>query len=252
MSIYYRPPTNPNKSYAERRAERQQQDAEQRAAQKNEPIGRDPFYSLSADQRRAIRRSEEQGHREGEQRAAIETQATMQAAIENTPQHLRRPENVYEHLIAEHENQSYRPDVANRIKRFKRLAAERAREIDREMADKLRRYEVETNPETKPAREHWERASASAETDEERQQWARLRGLIDGGGAAAYWDQVSPIMQARLQKAKQNWDGQISEQAVTMAKSRAMSEQLAEIEELQVPSPVVTEQTETPQTGLST
>ena len=102
------------------------------------------------------------------------------------------------------------------------------------MADKLRRHEVESNPETQPAREHWEKASAGAETNEEREVFARLRGLIDGGAAASYWGQVAPIMQARLQKVQAAVIEQAAKVGPMAEEARVLAEQERATEELQV------------------
>lgn len=224
MSIMYcKPPTNPDgsrKSYVQRRAERQQQDAERRLAQKGEPIIRDSIYNLPAHERSRLRHAEEQGRREGMERAAIEEAARKQVEYESIPEHLRRPENIFNRLIAEHEDFAYRPEVASRIKKFKKLAAEREKEIDAEMESKLRRYEAENNPETKPAFEHWERASASAETNEEKEQWARLKGLIDAGSADSYWDEVAPVMKAQLDKIQSDTINHAAKQAPLAKKQK--------------------------------
>lgn len=221
------------KTYAQRRAERRQQDAERRA-QTDEPITRDPIYNLPADERRRLRRAEEQGREEAKHLIAIEEREKMQAAIDATPEHLRRPKNIYHSLCAAHEQAAYRPDVAARIKRYRKLAAEREREIDLEMADKLRKYEAANNPETKPARNHWEKASAGAESEEEKREWARLHFLIEGGAANRYWSEVAPIMQARLHKMQKSWDEQIGKQAAIVGETKAMANELAQVEVLQV------------------
>ena len=197
---------------------------------------RDPIYDLPAYERRRLRRAEEQGRREGMERNAIEEAARKKAEYESIPEHLRRPENIFNRLIAEHEDFSYRPDVANRIKKFKKLAVEREKEINAEMADKLRQYEVENNPETKPALEHWERANVSAETEEQKQEWARLKGLIDSGHASLYWDEVAPIMQSRLTEMENCWEKQVENQAIAIEDTKAMAGEMERFRELQVTS----------------
>lgn len=126
MTIYYRPPTNPDGSKmtcAQRRAERRAANAERRAQQKQEPIGHDPIFDLPCDERRRLRRTEQQGRQEGEQRAAIEAKEQCRAEIAATPEHLRRPENVFSRLLSEWESKSYRPEIARKIRHYKKLEA---------------------------------------------------------------------------------------------------------------------------------
>lgn len=237
MSIMYcKPPTHNGQkmTYQERRAERHAADAERRSQKKQEPIGREPIFELPCDERRRLRRAEQQGQVEGEQRAAIEERAKKQAEHDATPIHLRRPENIFSRLIAEWDSKSYRPDVARKIKNYRKLETQRGKEIDAEMAERLRQYDVENNPETESAREHWEKASAAVETEEERQEWARLKGLIEGGGAMDYWDQVAPIMQARLETIQAAIVEQAGRQAPLAEEAAALADKQKASEELQV------------------
>ena len=203
------------------------------------PPNRIPFYDLPETERRAIRRAEEQGRLEGQQLANLQEAARQQAVIDATPPHLRRPDNIFTRLIAEWQSKAYRPDVAHKIKIYKEKEVEREREIEIEMADKLREFEVMNNSETKPAREHWEKANAAAESPEEKREWARLKGLIDGGGANQYWQQCQPLIEKRLAAIQQRMDEQIGKQAIVVGESKALAVELESVSELQI-------QTETP------
>ena len=50
----------------------------------------------------------------------------------------------------------------------------------------------------------------------------------------SYWDEVAPIMQARLAKLQEQWDGQIAKQAATVAESKALAAEVEAVSELQV------------------
>ena len=169
--------------------------------QRGEPTARDPIYDLPLNQRRRLRRAEEQGRREGEQRAATTEQAAKEAALAQIPEWQTRPRNQWRDLIELRKPDAWRKDVAHRIKVYEKEAQIEDERIDRLMEEKQKRHELESAPEYAKALAHWERASANADA-EERQEFARLRGLIDGGGAAHYWDQVMPLMQARLTKVQ--------------------------------------------------
>lgn len=237
MVMYVRLPCNEDgsqKSYAQRRAERREQDAARRAAQKQETPTHEEFYAMSYEQRKAMRLAAEQGKVESRQLAAIEEATARQAAIDATPEHLRRPENIFTRLIAEWQSKSYRPDVAAKIKVYTEKEVGRDREIEAEMADKLRQYEVENNPETKPAREHWQKASAGAETDTERREWALLHGLIDGGAANRYWELAQPILERRLQSIEKKIVEHAGRQAPLAEEGKALATALEDTSALQV------------------
>lgn len=236
MSIsYVRPPCNPDgsrMSYAQRRAERKQQEAENHAAQKGEPT-RAAIFDLPADERRRLRQAEEQGRREGEQRAAIEEQSRQQAEFDATPEHERRPRNQWRDLIEKRKPDAWRKDVAHRIKIYEREAKREDERIDALMAEQWKRHELESAPEYARALAHWDRASMNAESEAERQQFARLKGIIDGS-PNQYWDEVAPIMQARYERAKSQLDEQIGKQAIVVGESKAMAEALEAVSELQI------------------
>jgi hypothetical protein len=105
------------------------------------------------------------------------------------------------------------------------------------MAEKLRRYELESAPEYARALAHWERASTGAESEQERQEFARLKGLIDGGGALTYWDQVAPLMRARLEKMQAAVVAHAAKQAPLADEAKALAEMEKATEELQVEEP---------------
>jgi hypothetical protein len=245
MVMYVRLPTNPDgtqMNFKQRSAARRAADAERRAAEKHEAPTRDPFYDLPESERRAIRRSEEQGRVEARQLAETARQVKRQAEYDATPEHLRRPENIFTRLIAEWESKSYRPDVAAKIKAYREKEAQREREIGIEMADKLREFEVENNPETKPAREHWQKASAAADTDEERREWARLKGLIDGGAAGTYWQEAQPILERRLTLIGEKIVEHAGRQAPLDEEGRVLNSALEDAGALQVKDETTNEQ----------
>ena len=241
MAIYYRPPTNPDGSkmnFQERRAARRATERQQ-----EQPAPRPDLYNLSSDQRRAMRRSEEQGRREGARCAAIEEQAKRQAEYDALPEHEKRPPNPWRELIEKRKPDAWRKDVARRIKIYEREARIEDERIDALMAEKKKRYDLETAPEYARALAHWERASMNADT-EEQTELARLKGLIDGGGANEYWDQVAPLMQSRLHKVQSAVIEHAARQEPLAQEAAALADKQKIAEELQVKEPAVTEATE--------
>jgi hypothetical protein len=107
-------PDGTKMTYEQRAAARRAADA-QRQRQKQEPAPRDPIFDLPEDQRRAIRQAEKQGREEARQLAAIQEAARKQAEIDATPEHLRRPENIFRKTIELLRPTAYRPDTARRI-----------------------------------------------------------------------------------------------------------------------------------------
>jgi len=234
MAIYCKPMVNLDgtpMTYEQRAAARRAADAQR---QKQQPAPRPDFLDLPEDERRAIRRAEQRGREEARQLAAIEEASRKQAEFDATPEHLRRPENLCRKTIELLRPHRYRPDVARRIAELEREAEERDREIEYEMVEKLRRYEVENNPQTKPAREHWQGASADAETPQEKVEWSRLRGLIEGGAVNRYWTEVQPIMERRLQKLEARIAEHAARQAPMIQEATALAEKRKTTEALQV------------------
>lgn len=221
-------------SYEQRRAARRADDAERRAQQKNETPTRDSFYNLSYDERRNIRRSEEQGRREGAQRAAIEEQAKKQAELDAVPEHERRPRNQWRDLIELRKRDAWRKDVAHRIKIYEREARAEDERIDAIMAEKKKRHEVESHSEYARALGHFERASQGAESEQEREGFARLHGLIEGGDFAGYWRDCQPLMEQRLQRIREQVVEQAARQAPLAEEARELAAEQRAAEELQV------------------
>lgn len=224
-------------TYRERRADRRAADAERRAQQKQEPMGRDSIFDLSYDERRRLRRAKKQGQREGEQRAAIEEQAKKQAEYDALPEHEKRPPNKWRQLIELRQKDVGRKDVARRLKVYEREAKIEDERIDAIMEEKKRRHELESAPEFAQALAHWESASANAESEEEREEWARLKGLIEGGGALDYWGQAHPILERRLAKIQESFGNQIERQSEIVNETKALADEVEAVAELQV-SPV--------------
>lgn len=216
---YYRPMTDANGlklNYEQRRTLRRQQEAERRAARKAEPQARSEIYNLPYEQRRVLREQERQGKREGEllaKQAAEDARKRQEAAI---PDYERRRENVYTKLIKEWSNKAHLPDVARKLARYRQLEAEEEAKIDAEQAAKLRQHLLDTDPEVIKAREHFASAIAAAETPEEQAEWAKCRGLIDGGASGEYWARASELLNARLQR--------IQARAAAEAEGRAEAE----------------------------
>lgn len=245
MVMFVRLPTNEDgsrKSYAQRRAERRQQDAERRAQQKNEPPTHDAIYELPFDERRRLRRAEQQGRREGEQRAAMEAEAKRQAEFDALPVHEQRPVNSWRLLIEQWKSQEHRPEVRRKLEKYRIEAEREDARIDAMLAERKRQYEIDNDPEVQKARTHLESVQAGIETEEERNEFARLSGLLAAGQSGQYWTDVAPICQLRLRKMQERWDEQIAAQAVTVAETKAMAEQLATMEELQVKQEETTNQ----------
>lgn len=237
MTVYYRPPTAPDGSkmtFAQRQAARRAADIEHRAAQKQEPPTRDPIFELPFADRQRLRRAEAQGRREGEQRAAVEERAKRQAEFDALPDHEKRPPNKWRQLIELRQKDVGRKDVARRIKVYEREAKIEDERIDAIMEERRKRHELESAPEYAKAIAHWESASANAESEEERQEWARLKGLIEGGGAMDYWGQVSPIIQARLERVQAAVVEQAGRQAPMATEAKELAEKQKATEELQV------------------
>ncbi len=238
---YYRPPTNPDgsrMSYKQRKAARQAADMERRAREKaTDRAGEKPaddFYNLPFEDRRAIRQAQEQGRKEGRQRAAIEKQAKQQAEYDALPDHEKRPPNYWRRLIELRKPDAWRKDVARRIREYKRQAEIEDARIDAMMEGRKRQYELENQPEYAKALAHWERAHVAAKTEQEKEEWARLKGVIEGGGAMSYWDQVAPIMAARLAEAQERWNGQVAKQAAIVGETKALAAEVEAVNELQV------------------
>ena len=138
-----------------------------------------------------MRRAEEQGRRERPN--SLPLSKSKQAAEDDaTPEpEWHGPANQWRDLIELRKPDAWRKDVAHRIKVYEREAKIEDERIDRLMEEKQKRHELESAPEYAKALAHWERASTDADADEQ-QELARLKGLIDGGGAAHYWDEVAP------------------------------------------------------------
>jgi len=237
LTIYYRPPTNQDgsrKSFTQRRAERRQQDTERRATQMQEPTDRDSIFNLPYHERRQLRRAERQGQYEAEQNRRIEEQTKRQAEIDALPEHEKRPGNPWRDLIELRKKDSWRKDVAQRIKVYEREARIEDERIDALMAEKKRRHELESDNEYAKALAHWERADQSAENEDERESLARLRGLIEGGDFGGYWQECQPLMESRLQRIREQMVEQAAEQAPFAEKSKVLAEQQKAAEELQV------------------
>jgi hypothetical protein len=235
--MYVRLPCNEDgstMSYAQRKAQRQRQDAERRAAQNGEPTGRDPFFDLPLNERRRIRQAEEQGRREAQQLAAIEEQAKRQFDYDATPEHERRPRNTWRDLIEMRKPDAWRKDVAQRIKLYEKEARAEDERIDALMAEKQKRQELESAPEYARALAHWDRVSMDADADEAIE-LARLKGVIEGGGANRYWQEVHPLTETRLEKARAAVVENARRQARTAVDAVALTAKQKAIEELQVP-----------------
>ena len=170
----------------------------------------------------------------GAKRAEIEEAARKRAEVESTPEHLVRPPNPWRELIELRKADGHRADVARRLKIYEREAKVEDEQIDKLMEEKARRHDLESAPEYAKALGHWDRASAAAENDEERQEWSRLKGLIEGGGASQYWDEVAPIMQGRLQKVRADAIANAAKQWPLDEEAAAIAEKEKATAELQV------------------
>jgi hypothetical protein len=187
----------------------------------------------SYEQRSAERRAAQQGRQEAVIVQQKEEAAAKQSRIDHTPPHLRRRENTFRKLIEELQSKAYRPDVQRRLADLELRAAARDREIDREMEEKKRQYEIESNPETVKAREHWLIAAENCE-DGERTEFARLRGLIEGGGASQYWKEVSTLIENRRTRISAAIEADKAEHAIADEKQRGLQAQLETIDKLTV------------------
>ena len=203
------------------------------AASRTKEKPRDSFYDLPYEERRRLRRAEEQGRREGEQCAAIEEKAKRQAEIDAIPEHERRPRNQWRDLAELRKKDAWRMDVARLIKVYEREAKVEDERIDALMAEKKRRYELESNSEYARALGHLERASQGAESVQEREAFARLRGLIEGGDFGGYWRDCQPIMEARLLRIREQVVEQAAQQAPLAEKAKILAEQQKATEELE-------------------
>lgn len=231
--IYSRLPCNEDgsrKLCAQRRAERRQQEAERHTEQRGEPT-RDPFYDLTAEQRRRVRIAAEQGRREGVQRAAIEEKIRKQAEIDATPEHERRPRNPWRDLIEQWKGQEYRPEIKRKLAKYAIEAKKEDMRIDAMMAEAKRKYEIDNDPEVIRARAHLESARAGAEP-EEAVELARLSGILSSGQSALYWDSATELMQKRLRRVQEqvSQHGQkqvpLDEEAMVLARKEKAAEAL--------------------------
>ena len=229
MGIHYvRPPTNVDgsrMSYEQRKAARK--------AQAN-PLA-PPIVIQRPDQtyeqRKSSRKAEEQGRQEAVVIADAQEAARKAAELANTPEHLRRPRNVWRDLIDQWQGQAYRPEIAKKLDNYRLRAEKEDSRIDADMAERARRHAVETNPETIKAREHLATVSQGAD-DAERLELARLRGLIEAGGAADYWAQVQPLTQARLARLQERVAAETANRAEHDAEWEALQAELKAAEGL--------------------
>lgn len=237
MAIFYAKPLKnqdgTRMNYQQRRAARRTADAERRAQEKQEPITRESIYDLPYADRRGLRRAEAQGRREAEQRAVIEEASRKQAEYDALPDHEKRPRNPWLDLIELRKPDAWRKDVARRIKVYEREARLEDERIDSLMAERKKRHEVESSSEHAQALAHWERGHVAAESDEERQEWARLKSIVDAY-PNDYWHEVAPIMQGRLQKLQERWNEQLAKQAAVVEESKAVAAEVEAVSELQV------------------
>ena len=231
MIHYHKPQTDAagnRLTYEQRRAIRRAQEAEKRASQTPETPTREPVYDMTFDERQGLRKAEELGRREAASIAEQQQASRKAAELAAIPEHLRRPANVWRDLIRVHQSQSYRPEIVRKIADYEKRAILEDSRLDALMAEKARRHAVESNPETVKAREHHLSASAGAETHEEKQEWARLSGLIEAGAANDYWNQAAPLMSARLAKLQERVSAEQAASLNQEAAEQAASEALAD------------------------
>jgi hypothetical protein len=196
---YFRPERDPQTgrplTYEERSAKRRQN---------YKPTPLPPVLTapqMSDSQRSTIREQVKQGHQEAQSLAAIQESARQAALDASIPEHERRPMNPWTRLIKEWQSQSFRPDVARKIKDYRRLEKIEEAKIDAIMDEKARVHAISTNPETIKARSLLATVAAGA-TPEEEIAIARCQGLIDAGVADAVFDAIQPIVESRLQRIR--------------------------------------------------
>jgi hypothetical protein len=209
---------------------------QQRKAERTNTQQKGSIFELPYDQRAKQRRAEQQGREEGRRLARIAEQEKKKAELEATPEHERRPENIYRKMIEARKTDAWRKEVKPRLREYERLAKAEEARIDAEMADKQVRFELESSPEYAKALDHWQRASERAETPAEKAEWAKLKGFIEAGAFVAYYDGCAPIVQARLAKLQEGWDSQLNRQSEIVNETKALSEEIVEAEDL-LPKP---------------
>lgn len=215
-------------TYQERAALRREKEALAPKEQRG-PITRP---DMSYGDRAALRRAADRGKREGEVRAAQTESARKAAVLAATPATFRRPANVWRDLEAVWESQAYRPEIARKLADYRDRAEKEDARIDAEMAEKQRRFDVESNPETALCRAHLASASLGADTPEEKEAWARLAGLVEGGASAEYWDGSARLCAIRLEKSQAalaQHTAASAEQAAVTAAAQAAVDQAAKL-----------------------
>jgi len=172
-----------HRTYAERAKERRENEGKG----KKSSVTRYDRPSLTYDQRATQRRAEEQGRRAAEKTHLEEEEAARKKTLAETPEHLRRPRNVWTDLIAQWQGREYDPSVRAKLKEYRRREKKREKEIDLEMEEKERKHRIETDQKVIDALKHCGLASQFA-TDDEREHWAVARGLAEGGALEKYWE----------------------------------------------------------------
>ena len=211
---------------------------------------RPPIGSQSPqEQRQQLRQAEQQGRREAEQRVAAKEAARKQAEHDSLPEHERRPANQWWRMIEARKPDSWRPEVKRRLKEWERLAREEDERIDAMMAEKNRRYQLESSSEYARAADHLERISRDADPTE-LTTLAKLKGVIEAGGFSDYWEQCRPLMEQRLQRVQQQLadhaarQAPMDQQARTLAqREKAAAEGLHAAEQATAPVEPATEET---------
>ena len=170
-----------------------------------------PDAPLTTDERALRRQEMEEARQEGTRLGGIVTADNAKTIDAATPDWQKKPRNLAREALAQHERGDgfKTPEVQKRIAQLRDQAAARDAEIEIEMEDKRIAYEVESSPEVVRALTHCDVATKSA-AEEDKSQYAELRGLLTGGGAQVvgiYWQRVADL----AERAKQRDGEKISE-----------------------------------------
>jgi hypothetical protein len=186
------------------------------------------------EQRRALRAAARLGEAQAKAHAEAAGRAAKKLIADNTPNHLKRPDNPYLRLAAEWKD-SPRPEAARRVAEYTKMAKQFDSETDREVIVKLARFEASQDPEYARARDHHQRLCEAAAPGEA-EELARL-GAIAETAPAMYWDACSALVTARVAKARADLE---AESVHALDQSRVLSDaegRVAAAEALLPPAP---------------
>jgi len=167
----------------------------------------DPIYyrpdgsRRSYEERKALRKAEEEGRIAGKMVAARVKEEVREVLDATTPAHLKRPLNRFAALADQFEAspQYKNATLLARIAKYRALAIAEDRRIDAAMAERKRRWEIDNDPAVKEALAHCERAEQHAD-ESEKGAWAVARGLAQADAVREYWAEAARLTGAARER----------------------------------------------------